>query len=172
MTGRTGEQMSDQDVKTFDVIFECDARAVGKMRCEMDVRLMHPEILEWQFASDEYGFHGGDGSAPLPIAYFMAGLTSCLMTQFRAFAKRLRVDFRDVQIHCRCEWQASMRGREPYVSAPRSVTMDLTVDSDAPFEDLKRLIAAAKQGCFIEQMIKGSVDIGHRLKVGDQWVAV
>ena len=36
-------------------------------------------------ASDEYGFHVGDGTAPLPIAYFIAGLTSCLMTQMRDF---------------------------------------------------------------------------------------
>ena len=164
--------MTDQDLKTFEVAFECDARAVGKMRCEMDVRLVHPEKLAWEFASDEYGFHGGDGTAPLPIAYFMAGLTSCLMTQFRVFAKRLRVDISDVQIHCRCEWEATMRGREPYVSAPKSVNMDITVDSEAPFDDVKRVIDAAKKGCFIEQMMNEKIDIGHRLKVGDDWVAV
>ena len=164
--------MADQDLKTFEVAFECDARAVGKMRCEMDVRLVHPEQLEWEFASDEYGFHGGDGTAPLPIAYFMAGLTSCLMTQFRAFSKRLRVDISDVHIHCRCEWEATMRGREPYVSAPKSVNMDLTVDSEAPLEDIKRVVDAAKKGCFIEQMMNQQNDIGHRLKVGDEWVAV
>ena len=95
--------MNDQDIKKFKVVFDCDARAVGKMRCEMDVRLLHPEKIQWEFASDEYGFHGGDGTAPLPIAYFMARLTSCLMTQFRAFAKRLRVDIKDVNIHCRLD---------------------------------------------------------------------
>jgi uncharacterized OsmC-like protein len=164
--------MTDQDLKSFEVIFECDARAVGKMRCEMDVRLLVPEQLEWEFASDEYGYHGGEGTAPLPIAYFMAGLTSCLMTQFRAFAKRLRVDIRDVHIHCRCEWEATQRGREPYESAPKSIAMDLTVDSDAPLADIKRVIDAAKKGCFIEQMMNKQNDIKHRLKVGDEWVAV
>ena len=164
--------MSDDDLKTFEVIFDCDARAVGKMRCEMDVRLLHPEKLEWQMASDEYGFHGGDGSAPLPIAYFMAGLTSCFMTQFRAFSKRLRVDVNDVSIHCQCEWEATMRGRGPYESKPRSINMDITVDSDASFDDLVRVIDAAKKGCFIEQMMNQQNDIGHRLKVGDEWVNV
>ncbi|MCZ6591148.1 MAG: OsmC family protein [Alphaproteobacteria bacterium] len=162
--------MTDQDIKTFDITFDCDAHGVGKMRCEMEVRMLNPEKLEWEFASDEYGTHGGDGTAPLPIAYFMAGLTSCLMTQFRAFAKRLRVDVRDVKIHCDCAWQATMRGREPYVSQPNGFNMDITVDSDASFEDLKRVIDAAKLGCFIEQSI--NCDIGHRLKVGDEWVAV
>ncbi|NKB48720.1 MAG: hypothetical protein GKS02_05065 [Alphaproteobacteria bacterium] len=164
--------MTDQDIKTLEVVFECDARAVGKMRCEMDVRLLVPEKLEWEFASDEYGYHGGEGTAPLPIAYFMAGLTSCLMTQVRAFAKRLRVDIRDVNINCRCEWEATMRGREPYVSKPKSINMDLVVDSDESFEDIVRVIDAAKKGCFIEQMMNQQNDIGHRLKVGDEWVAV
>jgi hypothetical protein len=50
--------------------------------------------------------------------------------------------------------------------------MDLTVDSDAPFEDIKRVIDAAKKGCFIESMMNEQNDIGHRLKVGDEWVAV
>ena len=164
--------MSDQDIKTFEVKFDCDARAVGKMRCEMDVRMLHPEKLEWEFASDEYGIHGGDGTAPLPIAYFMAGLTSCLMTQFRAFAKRLRVDFRDVQIHCKCHWIATQSGREPYESVPQSIVMDLTVDSDESLEDVRRLIDAAKKGCFIEQMMSEQIDFRHRLKVGGAWVAV
>lgn len=75
--------MASDDVKSFEVAFECDATGVGSMRCEMDVRLMVPEVIEWEMASDEYGFHGGDGTAPLPIAYFIAGLTSCLMTQMR-----------------------------------------------------------------------------------------
>jgi uncharacterized OsmC-like protein len=164
--------MADQDLKTFEVVFDCDARAVGKMRCEMDVRLLVPEKLEWQMASDEYAFHGGDGTAPLPIAYFMAGLTSCLMTQIRAFAKRLRVDIRDVHVHCRCEWEATMRGREPYESAPKSIDLDLEIDSDAPLDDIKRLIDAAKKGCFIEATLGQANEIGHRLKVGDEWVAV
>ena len=43
--------MAEDDIKSFDVAFECDATAVGKMRCEMDVRLMVPEVIEWQMAS-------------------------------------------------------------------------------------------------------------------------
>lgn len=164
--------MSSDEIRTFEVVFDCNARAVGKMRCEMDVRLTHPEQLEWQFASDEYGFHGGDGSAPLPISYFVAGLTSCLMTQIRAFSKRLRVPIRDVRIYCRCAWTAEMEGRGPYVSAPKSIDMDIEVDSDETQADIRRLIDAAKKGCFIEQMLSVPNGIGHRLKVGDDWVAI
>lgn len=164
--------MNDQDVKKFQVVFDCDARAVGKMRCEMDVRLTHPEKLHWEFASDEYGFHGGDGTAPLPIAYFMAGLTSCLMTQFRAFSKRLRVNVKDVNIYCECQWEATQVGREPYESSPKSIRMDMVVESDSTTEEITKVINAAKKGCFIEQMMNKQNNIEHRLKVGDEWINV
>lgn len=162
--------MAEDDVKTFDVAFECDATGVGKMRCEMDVRLVVPQVIEWEMASDEYGFHGGDGTAPLPIAYFIAGLTSCLMTQMRAFSKRLRVDIENPKISCRCEWEATQKGRDPYVSAPKSITMDISFDTDSPVADRLRLIEAAKKGCFIEAMLTPQNEIRHRLKTEDGWI--
>jgi uncharacterized OsmC-like protein len=162
--------MAEDDIKTFDVAFECDATGVGKMRCEMDVRLAVPQVIEWEMASDEYGFHGGDGTAPLPIAYFIAGLTSCLMTQMRAFSKRLRIDIKNPKISCRCEWVATQRGRNPYESAPKSIAMDISFDTASPVEDRLRLIDAAKKGCFIEAMLTPQNQISHRLKIEDGWV--
>jgi uncharacterized OsmC-like protein len=65
-----------------------------------------------------------------------------------------------------------MQGRGPYVSAPKSIDMDIEIDSDAPDADVRRLIETAKKGCFIEQMLRVPNEIGHRLKVGDEWVAI
>ena len=113
---------------------------------------------------------GVDGSAPLPIAYFIAGLTSCLMTQMRAFSKRLRVDIENAKISCRCEWVATQKGRAPYESAPKSIHMDISMDSDASLEDQLRLIEAAKKGCFVEAMLTPQNNITHRLKTADGWV--
>ena len=161
--------MASDDVKSFEVAFECDATGVGSMRCEMDVRLMVPEVIEWEMASDEYGFHGGDGTAPLPIAYFIAGLTSCLMTQMRAFSKRLRVDITDPKISCRCEWVATQKGRAPYKSAPKSIAMDISFETESPLEDQLRLIEAAKKGCFIETTLMQGLEVGHRLQIDGDW---
>ena len=94
------------------------------------------------------------------------------MTQMRAFSKRLRVDITDPKISCRCEWIATQKGRAPYESAPKSITMDISFDTDSPVADRLRLIEAAKKGCFIEQMLRQPNEIGHRLKVGDEWVAI
>lgn len=120
--------MPEATIHSFHPTFDCEARAVGKFRSEMTVKLHQPEELEWELASDEYGFQGGDGTAPVPMAYFMAGLTSCLMTQVRAFAKKLRVDVRNATVSCHAEWEATARGREPYVAMPHSVHMDIDFD--------------------------------------------
>lgn len=61
-------------------------------------------------ASDEDGFHGGDGTAPLPLAYLAMGTTSCLITQFRAFAKRLRLTVFDVEMASGFRWEARQIG--------------------------------------------------------------
>ena len=78
-----------EEIKKFDVVFECDAVNPGRMRTDMQVRMLEPDPFECELATDEMGFHGGDGSAPTPLMLFSGGLAACLMTQLRAFSKRL-----------------------------------------------------------------------------------
>ena len=101
--------MSDQgDLKTFNVTYELHGQSVGKMRNEVTGRQVEPSVEpEFNMASDEAGFHGGDGSAPLPLAYFCTGLVTCLMTQIRAFSKRLRIDLKGVDVKATIKWKAT-----------------------------------------------------------------
>ena len=71
------------------VRFECTGTAVGKIRNELDVAMVEPSVERFKLATDEGPFHGGDATAPPPLALFVGGLTGCIMTQIRAFAKRL-----------------------------------------------------------------------------------
>jgi uncharacterized OsmC-like protein len=163
--------MSDEAVHRFRSVFDCEARAVGdRFRSDMTVTLHQPEHLTWELSADEYGFQGGDGTAPVPMAYFMAGLTSCLLTQLRVFAKKLRIDMRNAEVACHAEWEATARGRDPYVSVPQSVHMDIDFDSDAPLDERQRLIDAAKGACFIEAILREPMNITHRLKTEDGWI--
>ncbi len=153
------------------VQFDCTGRAVGKMRNELDVRMVQPMQEQFQLASDEGPFHGGDASAPPPLALFVAGLTGCIMTQVRAFAKRLGVPLNDLTVDVRVQWDWAARDRV-YETAPRSFEVDLNIDSDAPLADQLALIDSARKGCFIEQTLGRSNTINHRLKQGDAWVRV
>ena len=154
--------------KRFEVVFEGVGRATGKMR--NDIAVEWPMMKErFELATDEGPFHGGDGTAPPPLALFTAALTGCLMTQIRAFAKRLDVPIGAVEVRARLHWQGEQEGEGPYVTAPVGFDLDVDLKSDAPEADQRRLLDAAKTGCFIEQTLAQGLQVGHRLKLGADW---
>lgn len=162
--------MSDAPApKTIDIVFEGSGRSSGKMR--NDISVSWPAMKEsFELATDEGPFHGGDGTAPPPLALFTAGLTGCLMTQIRAFAKRLRIEIDGVNVAARLHWKCEQQGNAPYISAPVGFNLDVEIDSKASNEDLLRLLEAAKKGCFLEQTLAQSNTVTHRLKLAGNWV--
>lgn len=156
----------------FDVIYEAEGRSVGKLRNEISISWLGANEGPWEMATDEGKFHGGEDTAPPPIAYWAAGFTGCIMTQIRAFSKRMRIPIKDVTVKARFEWTGHQVGSEPYITGPKLFGFDIEIDSDASSEELKRLVEAAKKGCFIDQTMAVANTVGHRLKIGDEWVEV
>ena len=150
--------------KTFDIVFEGVGTSSGKMR--NDISVSWPMMKEtFELATDEGPFHGGDGTAPPPLALFLAALTGCLMTQIRAFAKRMDITLNNVEVKARLhDWCPD---DDPYVTHPKAFDLDVDIDSPADAA-LTRLLQAAK-GCFIEQSLAEGVIVGHRLKLDGEW---
>ena len=123
----------------------------------------------FELATDEGPFHGGDGTAPPPLALFTAALTGCLMTQIRAFAKRLKIEIRGLEVGARLHWKGEQEGNAPYVTQPVGFDLDVDIDSDSSAEELRHLLDCAKKGCFIEQTLAQGLTVGHRLKLGGEW---
>jgi len=146
-----------------EVQFNCKGHASGKMRNELSIQMVKP-FLEpaIQMSTDEGDFHGGDASAPPPLAYFVAGLTGCIMTQIRAFAKRMDVTLDDLSVETRVVWDWQKAGRV-YETAPKSFDIDVMIDSPDADAKVIALINAAKKGCFIEQTLAQRNNISHYL---------
>lgn len=154
------------------VQFDCHGQATGKMRNDLTVHMKQPlEEGPFELATDEGSFHGGDATAPPPLALFVAGLTGCIMTQIRAFAKRLDVSLNDLSVDTRMVWDWEAKGRI-YETAPHSFEIDVLIDSADAREKVVGLIEAAKKGCFLEQTLGQSNTIRHRMKTPDGWVEV
>ena len=151
------------------VQFDCHGTAVGKMRNELDIHMVQPSEEHFQMASDEGPFHGGDATAPPPLALFVGALTGCIMTQIRAFAKRLGVTLNDLQVDTREQWNWKAVGRV-YETAPRSFEIDVTIDSPDSIEKVLELVETAKKGCFLEQTLGVKNTIHHRIKTADGWL--
>ena len=149
----------------FEVIFDAEGVNNAKFRNDVKVHLRGPHAVSYDLPTDEGGIHGGDGTAPYPLAYFTSGLTACVMTQICAFSKRLGIPVGRFSVKTRCHWQAQQSGNQPYESAPITFTMDVDIEGDASEADKRRLLAAAEKGCFVEQSLKPGL-VKHRLKVG------
>ena len=160
--------MADPAMKTFDIIFEGTGTMSGKMR--NDVKVYFETMNEtYDLATDEGPFHGGDATAPPPLALFTAALTGCIMTQIRAFSKRMKIPIGQVIVNARLHWRGEQSGRDPYTTAPVGFDLDIDFDSPANKEDQLRLMAAAKKGCFIETTLMQGLEVGHRLQIDGDW---
>jgi len=146
-----------------EVQFDCSGKAVGKMRNELSVQMVKPFVeAPIELATDEGAFHGGDATAPPPLAYFVAGLTGCIMTQLRAFAKRMDVTLDDLNVETRVVWDWQKTGAV-YETAPKSFEIDLLIESPDAEDKIIALVDAAKKGCFIEQTLSRPNRVHHFL---------
>lgn len=163
--------MSDESVIDKDrlqVQFDCHGTATGKMRNDLAVTMQQPFKESFEMATDEGPFHGGDATAPPPLALFVGGLTGCIMTQIRAFAKRLGVTLNDLNVDVRVIWNWQKTGKT-YVTEPESFEIDIDIDSPSDEAAIVELIEAAKKGCFIEQTLAQPNVVRHRYKAGNDW---
>lgn len=161
----------EQPKDPMDVQFTCTGTATGKMRNELSVSMVQPFEEHFTLATDEGPFHGGDASAPPPLALFVGGLTGCIMTQLRAFAKRMDVTLTDLQVDTRVVWQWTPKDRI-YETAPKRFEIDVMLDSPDPLDRQRALIAAARKGCFVEQTLGQANTIRHRLRTPDGFIEV
>ena len=153
------------------VTFKCAGNATGKMRNDLDVRMVEPFEEQFTLATDEGPFHGGDATAPPPLALFVGGLTGCIMTQLRAFAKRMDVIIDDLQVETMVKWKWMPKGRI-YETAPESFDIDILLSSPSETKRQIELVNAAKKGCFIEQTLSVPNTITHRIKTEQGFINV
>ena len=156
------------DRDKMQVQFNCKGTASGKMRNDLAVSMVQPLEEYFEMATDEGPFHGGDATAPPPLALFVGGLTGCIMTQIRAFSKRLGVTLNDLQVDVRVIWNWEKTGKT-YVTEPESFEIDIDIDSPNDETAVLELIDAAKKGCFIEQTLKQPNVVRHRYKTPAGW---
>ena len=88
--------------KSFNLIFKGNAINTGSMRNDIDV-IFESMDERFQLATDEGAFHGGKGTAPPPLALFTASLCGCVMTQIKAFGKKLNIQVSEIKIDATME---------------------------------------------------------------------
>ena len=161
----------DQPKDPLTVTFTCAGQATGKMRNELAVKMTEPMEESFTLATDEGPFHGGDATAPPPLALFVGGLTGCIMTQLRAFAKRMDVAIDDLRVETTVRWGWVPKDRI-YETHPQSFAIDIFLTSPAPLDAQVALVQAAKKGCFVEQTLSQPNTITHRIRTPEGFLRI
>jgi uncharacterized OsmC-like protein len=125
----------------------------------------------FQLATDEGAFHGGKGTAPPPLALFTASLCGCVMTQIKAFGKKLNIQVSEIKIDATMEWNGTITDEGPYLAECKGYNLDIDIISNETLGRKKKLLNAAIKGCFIEASLKPGL-VKHRLKNKDNWISV
>lgn len=149
----------------FDVVFESEGICVGKLRNEVTNTAQKPFQVSRMLATDEGKFQGGDDTSPTPLEFFLTGLVGCLMTQIRVFARRQKIEVKDLTVTCRAHWVAVPDPEVPYAAQPVSFEIDIALDSSATEDAVKALVAGARRGCFVEATLAQKNDIHHTLRL-------
>ena len=134
--------------KSFTLKFTGNATNKGSMRNDIDVSFESMNET-FKLATDEGAFHGGKGTAPPPLALFTASLCGCIMTQIKAFGKKLKIEVNEIEIDASMEWQGEVLEEGPYKANCDGYNLDIDIISEEPIERKKMLLEAAINGCFI-----------------------
>ena len=156
--------------KSFNLIFKGNAINTGSMRNDIDV-IFESMDERFQLATDEGAFHGGKGTAPPPLALFTASLCGCVMTQIKAFGKKLNIQVSEIKIDATMEWNGTITDEGPYLAECKGYNLDIDIISNETLDRKKKLLNAAIKGCFIEASLKPGL-VKHRLKNMDNWISV
>ena len=156
--------------KSFTLKFTGNATNKGSMRNDIDVSFMSMNET-FKLATDEGAFHGGKGTAPPPLALFTASLCGCIMTQIKAFGKKLKIEVNEIEIDASMEWQGEVLEDGPYKASCDGYNLDIDIISEEPIERKKKLLEAAINGCFIEASLKPGI-VKHRLKHKGNWISI
>ena len=90
-------------------------------------------------------------------------MTGCIMTQLRAFARRMDVTIDDLRVETTVRWGWVPKDRI-YETHPQSFEIDVFLESRSDLDQQIALIQAARKGCFIEQTLGRQNTINHRLR--------
>ena len=156
--------------KSFTLKFTGNATNKGSMRNDIDVSFVSMNET-FKLATDEGAFHGGKGTAPPPLALFTASLCGCIMTQIKAFGKKLKIEVNEIEIDASMEWQGQVLEEGPYKASCDGYNLDIDIISKEPIERKKKLLEAAINGCFIEASLKPGI-VKHRLKYKENWISI
>lgn len=123
-------------------------------------------VGKFTFTCDEAEFLGGDGTAPNPLAYFVASIGFCLLTQLtRACAlEDLAIEAAEMDVRASFPLE-SKYGIDDTSAACEGVTYTVDVTGDIDPERLRKALEWAESVCHVVRSLKEPVPVEMALRI-------
>jgi uncharacterized OsmC-like protein len=126
-----------------------------------------PDAGRFAFVADEGEYMpGGEGTAPTPLSYFVAGLALCILSQVSNIALRKKLTIRNERVNVLASFRESgsiLNGTKN--GEALSFAIELSMESDEPEDQVKGLMQMAHRMCFAEDSLVRAMD----LKIRHLW---
>jgi uncharacterized OsmC-like protein len=146
--------------------------AVGQGTAVTTVTL-HPGLVcdvedgPWKFNVGMTDKYGGQNNAPNPGVYGRAALGSCLAIGYGMWAARLGIDVRSLTVEIRANYD--VRGELGVDDSVRpgygSMVYVVTVDSDAPDDDIQRMLDLADRHSSWLDDLRNPVPVSREVRI-------
>lgn len=147
------ETLTDED--TLRGMFDADLGEAEEAPRSVRVRTESGYQGSYRNASTEVPFDepesmGGEGTGPNPVAHLLGALGSCLSLSVREMAGRDDVAIGAIE--------TDVEG-SPEHGPLESVEVTLTFESDAPEDDLDRVLTKAERACYVARSLSDELDV-------------
>ena len=105
---------------------------------------------------------GGEGTAPTPLTYFVAGIALCLLSQVSNVAMRKKLTIRNEKVNVVAnflETGSILKGDK--WGECQTFEIEMQMDSEESEEDIAVLMKLAHEMCFVEDALLRKIEIAY-----------
>lgn len=116
---------------------------------------------------------GGEGTAPTPLTYFVAGMALCVLSQVSNIAMRKKLSIRNERVRVTAKYIESgsiLKGDKQ--GEATSYEVEMLIDSDEPSEVIVDLMRMAHRMCFAEDSIGRAIALEYKHQLNGEVIEV
>ena len=147
------------------IITRASVRTVGNL-------LKEARVGQFTFQSDEAAMLGGDGQAPNPLAYLVASIGFCLLTQLTRACALEDIPVESMSMDVRAAFPLEKKyGISDVSAACEQVTYTLDVVGDVDPDKLREALEWSESVCHVVRSLKEPVPVEMKLKINGEEAA-
>ena len=140
----------------------------AKVRTQ-DNLIKEARVGKFTFQCDEAGMLGGDGTAPNPLAYFVASIGFCLLTQLTRACALEDLPVESMEMDVRASFPLESKyGISDVSAACEQVTYTVDVQGAVDPERLRAALEWAESVCHVVRSLKEPVPVEMVLKINGE----